>query len=118
MAWFETRLARLVGTRYPLIQAPMAGVNTPELVAAISNAGGLGSLGGAMLSPDVLRDQLAAVRALTSEPFAVNLFAPLTTPEAPEAVAAMLERIRPRREQLGLGPGATPPTPTPSPPFE
>jgi nitronate monooxygenase len=116
MAWFDTRLASLVGTRYPLIQAPMAGVNTPELVAAVSNAGGLGSLGGAMLSPDALREQLAAVRALTSEPFAVNLFAPLTTPEAPEAVAAMLERVAPRREQLGLEPGVAPPTP--SPPFE
>jgi nitronate monooxygenase len=113
MAWFDTRLARLVGTRYPLIQAPMAGVNTPELVAAVSNAGGLGSLGGAMLSPDALREQLAAVRALTSEPFAVNLFAPLTTPEAPDAVAAMLERIAPRRQQLGLGPGVAPPTPSP-----
>ena len=83
MAWFDTRLARLVGTRYPLIQAPMAGVNTPELVAAVSDAGGLGSLGGAMLDPDALREQLAAVRAITSAPFAVNLFAPLTTPEAP-----------------------------------
>ena len=70
MAWFDTRLAGLAGTRYPLIQAPMAGVNTPELVAAVSNAGGLGSLGGAMLSPDVLREQLAAVRRLTDEPFA------------------------------------------------
>ena len=39
MAWFDTRLARLVGTRYPMIQAPMAGVNTPELVAAVSDAG-------------------------------------------------------------------------------
>ena len=55
-------------------------------------------------SPDALREQLAAVRELTWEPFAVNLFAPLTTPEAPEAVAAMLERIAPRRERLGLGP--------------
>ena len=52
MAWSDTRLARLLGTRYPLIQAPMAGVNTPELVAAVSNAGGLGSLGAAMLRPD------------------------------------------------------------------
>jgi nitronate monooxygenase len=113
MAWFDTRLARLLGTRYPMIAAPMAGVNTPELVAAVSDAGGLGSLGGAMLDPDALREQLAAVRAITSAPFGVNLFAPLTTPEAPDAVGSMLERIAPRRERLGLGPGTAPPVPAP-----
>ena len=112
MAWFDTRLARLVGTRYPLIQAPMAGVNTPELVAAVSNAGGLGSLGGAMLSPDVLREQLAAVRRLTTSRSRVNLFAPLTgAPRTPAAVDSMLERIAPWRERLGLGPGTAPPVP-------
>ena len=110
MAWPDTRLRELLGTRYPLIQAPMAGVNTPELVAAVSNAGGLGSLGGAMLGPDKLREQLTTVRRLTSEPFAVNLFAPLLTPEAPDAVEAMLARIAPWRERLGLGPGSAPPT--------
>lgn len=111
MAWFDTRLAGLIGTRYPLIQAPMAGVNTPELVAAVSNAGGLGSLGGAMLSPDALREQLAAVRRLTDEPFGVNLFAPLPAVEDAAAVDAMLERIAPWRERLGLGPGTEPPSP-------
>lgn len=90
----------------------MAGVNTPELVAAVSNAGGLGSLGAAMLGPDQLREQLGAVRRLTGEPFAVNLFAPLETPEAPAAVEAMLERLGPWRERLGLGPGTIPPHPT------
>ncbi len=120
MPWPDTRLSRLLGIRYPLIQAPMAGVNTPELVAAVSNAGGLGSLGAAMLTPDALRGQLAEVRRLTAEPFAVNLFAPLSTPEAPEAVEAieaMVERIAPWRERLGLGAAAPPPRP-PASPFE
>jgi nitronate monooxygenase len=116
VAWSDTPLSRLLGIRYPLIQAPMAGVNTPELVAAVSNAGGLGSLGGASLGPDSFREQLAAVHELSDEPFAVNLFAPLDTPEAPEAVAGMLARLAPYRDALGLGPGEAPPHPEP--PFE
>jgi nitronate monooxygenase len=111
VAWFDTRLSRLLGCRYPVVQAPMAGVNTPALVAGVSNAGGLGSLGAAMLSPGQLREQLGEVRRRTDEPFAVNLFAPLETPEAPAAVEAMLERLRPWRESLGLGPGSAPPRP-------
>lgn len=67
--------ARL-GIAHPIIQAPMAGgATTPELVAAVSNAGGLGSLGAAYLTPQALRDAIAAVRALTDKPFGVNLFA-------------------------------------------
>ncbi|SDL30386.1 nitronate monooxygenase [Modicisalibacter muralis] len=62
------------GLRYPIVQAPMAGVTTPELVAAVAGAGGLGSLGAAYLSPQALREQLLAVRGLTSAAFKVNLF--------------------------------------------
>ena len=52
MAGLDTRVSRLLGTRYPIVQAPMAGgFTTPELVAAVSNAGALGSLGGATLGP-------------------------------------------------------------------
>jgi NAD(P)H-dependent flavin oxidoreductase YrpB (nitropropane dioxygenase family) len=60
MAGLETRAARLLGTRYAIVQAPMAGgFTTPELVAAVSNAGALGSLGGAQLAPDELYRQEA-----------------------------------------------------------
>jgi nitronate monooxygenase len=99
-----TRVARLLGTRYPIVQAPMAGgFTTPELVAAVSNAGGLGSLGGAMLSPAELREAIRAVRQLTEQPFGVNLFAPLPRPEAdPDATAAMNAVLAPFRAELGL----------------
>lgn len=60
-----TTLQQLLGTELPLIQAPMAGVQGSALVIAVSNAGGLGSLPGAMLSPDVMRSELAAIRAGT-----------------------------------------------------
>ncbi|HEV2613597.1 MAG TPA: nitronate monooxygenase [Gammaproteobacteria bacterium] len=60
-----------------IIQAPMAGgATTPELVAAVSNAGGLGSFAAGYLSPDEIRSSIRKIRALTSKPFAVNLFIP------------------------------------------
>src|SRR5690349_13726848 len=56
------------------------GWTTPQLVAQVCEAGGLGSIAGAMLPPDALRAEIGAVRSLTSLPFAVNLFAPLPAP--------------------------------------
>ncbi len=81
MSWTQTALTRRLGIRLPIVQAPMAGGWTPpRLVAAVSEAGGLGSLAGAMLGPDALRDQIREIRSLTGQPFAVNLFAPLPEP--------------------------------------
>lgn len=63
--------------QYPIIQAPMAGGPTiPELVSAVSNAGGLGSLGAGAMSPDEIRDAIHKIRKLTKKPFSVNLFSP------------------------------------------
>ena len=61
----------------PVVAAPMAGgPTTPELVAAVSNAGGLGFLAAGYLSADALAERIAATRALTDKPFGVNLFVP------------------------------------------
>lgn len=76
MSRLETPLARLLGVRYALVQAPMANVQAPALAAAVSNAGGLGSIAGGTLSAGALRAAIREVRAATSEPFGVNLFAP------------------------------------------
>jgi nitronate monooxygenase len=87
----------------PIIQAPMAGVGTVELVAAVSEAGGLGSLGAAAMRPDELREAIRSIRELTDRPFAVNLFAYPAEPEpAEEARAAMREFLAPHREALGV----------------
>src|ERR1700721_905208 len=60
----------------PIIQGPMGGgPSTPELVAAVSNAGGLGSLGAAYLTPDKITETIRQIKALTDKPFNVNLFA-------------------------------------------
>jgi nitronate monooxygenase len=81
MSWRDTALVRRLGVRLPILQAPMAGGwTTPMLVAQVCEAGGLGSIAGAMLPPDVLRAEIAAVRSLTGLPFAVNLFAPVPAP--------------------------------------
>ena len=71
---FPNRLTNLLGIDLPIIQAPMAGAATPELAAAVANAGGLGSLGVAMMTPDVLRETVAKTRALTNKPFNLNYF--------------------------------------------
>jgi nitronate monooxygenase len=69
-------LCARLGIAHPIIQAPMGGgASTPELVAAVSNAGGLGSLAAAYLTPGQIHDEIAAVRRLTDRPFNVNLFA-------------------------------------------
>jgi nitronate monooxygenase len=66
-----------------LVQAPMANVSPPELAIAVSRAGALGSIAGATLSPDALRETIRAVRAELGElPFAVNLFVPPFSPDA------------------------------------
>lgn len=65
-----------LGIEHPIILAPMGGgPSTPALVAAVSNAGGLGSLGAAYLTPDQIADTVIRIRALTDKPFNVNLFA-------------------------------------------
>jgi nitronate monooxygenase len=81
MQWRDSPLGRRLGVRLPIIQAPMAGgVSTARLTAAVSEAGGLGSVAGGLLPPDELRTAIRDVRALTDRPFAVNLFAPLPEP--------------------------------------
>jgi len=75
--WPMTNLTQKLNIKLPLIQAPMAGgITTPALVAAVSNAGGLGSLGAGYMQPDEIRKAIKEIRLLTNKPFAVNLFIP------------------------------------------
>jgi len=64
----------LFGTKLPIIQAPMAGVQGSALAIAVSNAGGLGSLPCAMLSMDAMRSELSEIKSKTDQPFNVNFF--------------------------------------------
>ena len=76
MISLETELCRLFGIEYPIVQAGMAGgPTTAELVSAVSEAGGLGTLGAAYLAPDAMRNTISDIQARTRNPFAVNIFA-------------------------------------------
>src|SRR5512140_592646 len=90
----------------PIIQAPMAGgPDSPALAAAVSNAGGLGSLGCAYLAPAEIEALAAAVRARTPRPFALNLCvrpARGDVPDEPDAEARVAAVLRPLRAELGL----------------
>lgn len=75
--WYSKKVTQSLGIEVPIIQAPMAGgATTPELVAAVSNAGGLGSLAAGYMPPQAMREAIRKIRQLTNKPFAVNLFIP------------------------------------------
>ncbi len=99
-----------LGLRAPVVQAPMAGgPSTPELAAAVSEARGLGSLGAAYLTPGQITEAGAAVRALTTRPFGVNLFIPEPLPEVTNAeVEAAMAELAPLHSELGLPPPTLP----------
>lgn len=95
MIW-QNRLTQLLGIQYPIIQAPMLGVTSPEMVAAIANLGGLGSLPVGGLSPEKTLELIKKTKSLTDRPFAVNLFAhdiPVIDISAAEKMAAYLQRL-------------------------
>jgi len=99
-----TPFAEKLGLRLPLIQAPMAGgPSSPELVAACSAAGALGSFGFAYVQPEEMKKQAAAVRAKTDRPIGINLFVS-PQPAAIDAVhqSAALAALAPWYAEMGL----------------
>ena len=114
LASLSTPLCDLLGVRYPLIQAPMAGGwTTPGLVSAVSNAGGFGSLAGAGVPPERLREDIRAVKERTDRPFGVNF---LLAPPGPgsQDVAAVQRFLDRFRVELGLPSGEAEFEPPPS----
>lgn len=105
----STGFLRRLGVELPIIQAPMGGgPSTPELVAAVSNAGGLGSLGAPYLTPEQILNAVRRVRALTEKPFAVNLFAGAYLTETAVDPAPMLALLGEAHAALGLPPPVLP----------
>jgi len=98
----------LLGIDVPIIQAPMAGVQVSALAIAVSNAGGLGSLPCAMLSPEQMAKELEAVRAGTTKPYNVNFFCHV--PPTPDAAreARWREQLAPFYRELGIDPQKIP----------
>jgi nitronate monooxygenase len=108
-------LQELLGIELPIIQAPMAGAQGSALAVAVSNAGGLGSLPCAMLSPEAMRSELAAIRAQTDKPFNVNFFCHTPPEFSTEREAGWRAVLSPYFEAFGIdassmagGPGRAP----------
>lgn len=93
----------------PIIQAPMAGAQGVELCVAVCRAGGLGSIPCAMLTPQALREQIAAIRAATDAPFNVNFFTHASPKPDADAESRWLQRLGPYYAEAGLDPAAAPP---------
>jgi nitronate monooxygenase len=86
----------------PVIQGPMAGgACTPELVAAVSNAGALGAFPCSLLSPSTIEEQVARIRTLTERPFMLNFFVQGKPAPSADEVSAAVELLRPVWESLG-----------------
>ena len=94
MTALRTPVCDLFGIDVPIMLAGMGGVSMAKLVAAVSNAGGLGVIGAASLSPDDLRDEIRKTKALTSKPFAVDLLAPLPQMLLPYLPILYQEEVR------------------------
>lgn len=97
-----TRLQDLLGIELPVIQAPMAGVQGRALALAVCDAGGLGSLPGAMLDAETLRTEVRAIRAATSRPFNVNFFCHTPPRPDPEREAGWRARLAGYFVELGI----------------
>lgn len=110
--WPRTDLLDLLGVTHPIIQAPMSGFSSPALVAAVSNAGALGSLGCATLATQAARDQIEEIRRASNRPFNLNFF----VHPAPNIDADVARRLRARLStyygEFGVGT-----VPEPSVPF-
>jgi nitronate monooxygenase len=91
----QSALLKLLGIELPIVQAPMAGVSTPEMAAAVSNTGALGSIGVGATDAEGARAMIKAVRARTSRPFNVNVFCHRAARARPAVEKAWIERLRP-----------------------
>lgn len=105
------QFCQLLGTQLPLIQAPMAGVQGSRLAIAVSEAGGLGSLPCAMLSPEQIRAEIEAIRAATDRPYNLNFFCHTPPPESVATAAreaAWLRLLAPYYAEHGIDAASIP----------
>jgi nitronate monooxygenase len=99
----------------PLIQAPMASAQGPELAIAVCKAGGLGSLPAAMLTADRLREHIVVVRQATSAPFNVNFFCHAEPNPSPDSESRWRNRLASYYAEFGVDPAAIPAGPARAP---
>jgi nitronate monooxygenase len=101
---YRNALLDLLDIELPIIQAPMAGVSTPEMAAAVINAGGLGSLGVGATDAAKARSMIRAVRQLTTGSLNINVFCHQPARRDAAIETAWIERLRPVFAELGSSP--------------
>ena len=101
------RLLDRLGIAMPIIQAPMAGVSTPAMAAAVCEAGALGSIGVGAVDPSAARAMIDEIRRRTAAPFNVNLFCHRPARANMEVEQAWISRMRPAFEAFGAEPPET-----------
>lgn len=104
--WRDRRILDLFGIEHPIIQAPMAGPVLSDMVVAVANAGGLGSLPSAMLSHEQARAEMAKVRGGTSAPVNMNFFCHTPAVYDEQREMAWREKLRPYYAEFGIDPAA------------
>lgn len=102
------QLAQWLNIDFPLIQAPMAGSQDSRLAIAVSNAGGLGSLPCAMLTPEALHAELSEIQSGTRRPYNVNFFCHETPAPDAQREAAWRQALQPYYDEFGIDASAIP----------
>ena len=100
--WPDRRLIKLLHIEHPLVLAPMAGVGTVELAAAVCAAGGLGSIGCAGMQPALAAKTIQALRALTDKPINVNFFCHVQAKADAAREKTWSDRLSPYYRELGI----------------
>lgn len=108
------QLEALLGITHPIIQAPMVGVSTPQLAAAVSNAGGLGSIGLSASTVEQAQAMIEQTRELTKAPFNVNLFCHKPAQANASLESAWIEHLTPLFAEFDAEPPASLDLPYPS----
>ncbi len=107
--WPDTRILDLFGIELPIIQAPMAGASTAEMMLGVAQAGGLASLPCAMLAPEQIRQEIQAFRAAIQAPLNVNFFCHQPPAADPQREKRWKECLAPYYRELGLDFNVPPP---------
>ena len=109
MAWTANRICQKLGIRLPIVQAPMAGSDSPEMTVAVCEAGGLGSLACGMLSPENARNAAAFIRGKTKNPINLNFYCHKPPIEDAERDARWRKEISAYFAEFGVSPDAEAP---------
>ena len=102
--WPDRRVIDVLQIEHPIVLSPMAGIGTVDLAAAVSTAGGLGSIGCAAMEPEFAAKTIRALRGLTDKPINVNFFCHVPAQTATDREEAWRDRLLPYYRELGIDP--------------